>query len=86
VLLSCGCATAIVKTGAGTHYTRIGLMDIEHANGDGGAWMQTVYDLVDTSNQLIGDLRFVCIQAGVGNDHTFTKSGGINFITTEVGT
>jgi hypothetical protein len=85
LLLSCGCQTAIIKTGSGTHYTRIGMLDIEHSNGDGGAWTQTVYDLIDASNELIGDLQFVSIAAGVGNDHTFTKNGGANMLASEVG-
>jgi hypothetical protein len=73
----------------GTHYMRVALYSAESttaASGIGQAWQDRVYDVDDASNLLKGDLKWVSVLGGSGNNHTFIKNGGTGLLTSEVGT
>ena len=63
----------------------ISLLDLEHANGASAAWQNNVADIVDPSNILYGDAKFLGVSSNVGNDHTCIKNGGANFALSELG-
>jgi hypothetical protein len=69
----------------GTHYTTVELLDIEHANNHGAAWQNAAEDVLDAANLVRGDVKWIAIASAVGNDHTFTKTGGANFNASEIG-
>jgi hypothetical protein len=82
------CPTGIYAD-AGTHYMRVQCLALEHNNsamGYGPAWADRVFDINDASNLLKGDIKWLSIQAGVGNDHSLTKNGGTGLLTSEIGT
>ncbi len=87
MLLSVWCQNGLVMAAGSTnpHYTTIGLYDMEHANGSGPGWMDTVYDVNDASNLLRGDVKWMSIAAAIGLDHSFIKNGGTHMIATELG-
>jgi len=91
------CAHGIVAAGPGasgisgddgTHYMRVFACAAERTNssmGLGQAWQERVADLHDSGNLLKGDLKWLTVRAGVGNDHSFVKVGGTGITTTEIG-
>jgi hypothetical protein len=70
---------------AGAHGITADLIDVEHAHGHGQPWNDTIADLSDPNNLLVGDLKWWSVANEIGNDHTFTKNGGTGVIATELG-
>lgn len=73
----------------GTHYMRVYAFAGERgtaASGTAQAWQERVYDIDDASNLLKGDLKWLNILAGTGNDHSFVKNSATNLLTSELGT
>jgi hypothetical protein len=86
------CAAGVGYTGQnndnGTKYIQIQALAIEQnwsAGGYGPAWADSVYDVDDPLNLLIGEARWLVVKAGTGNSHNFIKNGGANLRTKEVG-
>ena len=72
----------------GVKYLRVQCIAAEHNNSAGGygpAWADSIYDIDDPNNLLIGDARWLTVKAGIGNSHTFIKNGGMQLRTSEVG-
>lgn len=77
---------AVGGDGDGTARLRVQMLDIEHANGQGAAWQNCVYDIDDSGNKLYGDVRWTSIASAVGNDHTLTVNGASHFASQEIDT
>jgi len=65
------------------HCVDILQLDIERAAGS--QWYSPVAELSDIGNLGSGELRWLTVLAGVGRVHSFTKIGGDDIITREVG-
>lgn len=75
------CAVGLKGTG-GVSRILIDDWTIEHAQS--GAFTPTA-DVSDSSNYLTGSTKYAVVLGGTGISHTFTKSGGSNFSTVEIG-
>lgn len=70
-LMAVHCEQVLVA-GGGEHRLQIQQLNVEHATS---GWWVTDFDVNDSSNRLVGDLRWHVVLAGTGNDATFTVSG-----------
>jgi len=78
-----GCANGIVcDDPTGPVYLRVLLCDIEHSNN--GSYQDGAADVYDPANVIHGDMKWLAVKSGVGNIHTLVKTGGTNFITSEL--
>jgi hypothetical protein len=92
------CTAGIVAAGVGytgrggddgTHYLRVSCFAGERSNsgsGYGQPWSDMTYYVDDAANLLTGDIKWLSVRAGIGNDHTFPKNGGTKLLTSEIGT
>lgn len=85
-IVAAGVGTTGVSGDDGTHYLVINLYDFQNANGTANPWQDHVAHVYDPTNLLHGNVKWLGITAAVGRTHTFTKNGGTNLLTTEVGT
>lgn len=77
------CVQNIVGVGAAQIRVKISEFATEHAND--ATWTLTTADVADSGNALYGTCNYAVVKAGVGQDSTWTKSGGINFTTNAPG-
>jgi hypothetical protein len=78
-----GCPYGIYAEG-GVGYLIVPMLDIQHDDGFGQLWQNKTADVNDSGNEIHGKATWLSVQAGSGNDHTLLKTGGANFITTEL--
>lgn len=81
---SYGCAVDILASGGGERALYVELLSLQNDAGYGQPWQARVANVYDPSNVLRGRFNWYNVQAGSGVDHTFVKTGGINFIGTEL--
>jgi len=74
------------QAGPTGHYLNVSFLDLEHNTNGGPAWMNKVYDIVDTHNYGHGRIDAHTVTAAVGVDNSFANYGGANLRVTRVAT